>query len=112
MTSVWRMYAADSFPTTEAQIDRSITVAAETLPREWLDAGYAVWEDPLFWMIHRPGETFTDEDMRDSQIEIAAELQRQMPGKVPIIVTLTDDPRLEFVVGRLKIVNHEDGSQK
>jgi hypothetical protein len=108
MPMVWMMLGTSSFPTTEEQIDTAIMEASKYLPKQWLDGGLPVWEDPLHWMIHPPGEIFQTDDGRDQQVEMAAELQRRMPDRVPVIVTLTDDPQMEYVVGRLRIVNHDE----
>jgi hypothetical protein len=56
-------------------------------------------------MIHRPADIWKAGVPRDEQIDIAAQIQRE--GKVPVFVTLTDDPVMDLVVGRLKIINHD-----
>lgn len=101
MPSVSMPFAVDRMPTTDDEIHVFIMEASKTLPKAWLDADLAVWEDPLFWMLHRCGEIYKDTIPREEQARLTE--QATAMGKVAFLVTLTDDPEMSYVVGRLKI---------
>lgn len=106
MPSVTVVLSAYEWPTTQEHIHAVIMKASETLPQRWLAADLPVWEnDPLFWMMHPAGAVSKDALPLGRQAEHEAEANRR--GQVAVFVTLTDDPVMKYVVGRLKIVDHE-----